>query len=530
MQTEQMKTNGTNGHALVRPELVALDVDLIDAHPNNPRKTFTEIDELAASITTHGVLEPIMVRPKGKRYELVFGERRWRATKKAKLPTILSLVRVLDDEQCEEIMVVENTKRSDLHPLEEAEGYERLHKIHGKSVDEIAAKVNKSPAQIYARMKLCALGKKAREAFYAGELDASKALLIARIPHEDLQLEALKAIGEKKTWLEDLTLNRDDRQITVPISYREAFHIVQSRYMLRLADAPFDRASSTLTKAGACTACPKRTGNQKELFADVKSADVCTDPKCYREKLDAHWAEIKAAAKDTGNKVVSEKGELFDASGHLSYNSGYEDLDSTKYDSKTGRQKKVRDLVGKQKGVEIVFARDKQGGIHELVKKAAVTQAERKVSPAEKKKRAEEKEQRKKENAKLAIEERCDELAIAAMVEKAEGKLPTADFWRAMVVAFVDAYESDFETLEAVFVARKLVKEDAYINGEDAAKIISKLSEKTCRALLVELVARIGASKKYEVRSAYDMLCDFYKVDPKKFQAEAKASVGGATS
>jgi ParB/RepB/Spo0J family partition protein len=547
--TMQTETTKTNGHAKKTPELVALDIECVEPHPNNPRKTFAGIDELAESIVEHGLLEPVMVRPHPTKdvWQLVFGERRWRASKKAKATTILALVRDLDDKACEEIMIVENTKRSDLHPLEEAEGYERMHKVHGLSVEELAAKVNKSVAQIYARMKLCSLGKDARKAFYAGTIDASKALLLARIPHEDLQKDALKAIStELGIDTYDLAENLDtdiprDNTIKRPLSYREAFVLVQAKYMLKLVDAPFDRGDATLvSKAGACSACPKRTGNQKELFADVASADVCTDPKCYEQKVDAEWVRRKANAKTTGQPILegNEAKKVFSQyDGGPGYSSGFVDVDKKGYYG--GKEQTPRAKLGKNLP-PTTLARDPNGRIFELVKRSVVEPSgagsRAGASPAEKKQRAAEKERTKKERAKRKIEDKTNELAIVAVVAKAEGKQPAAEFYRALLTAFTqfaDYYSN--EEVEGVLRDRGLVTEadeEKREPDENLERVADKLSEKVVRGLLVEIISRVtirrtknqdGLAPK---RDAFDRFCDFYKVDPKKFQAEAKASVG----
>jgi ParB/RepB/Spo0J family partition protein len=264
--------------------------------PSNPRKTFLEVDELAEDLKLHGMLQPVLVRPvggeDGGHYELVFGARRLRAAKKAKLGQVPAMVRILDDREVLELQIVENSQRSDVHPLEEAEGYERLHTKHGLSVEELAHKVGKSKAAVYARMKLLALCPEARKAFYAGLLTPSTALYIARIPHADLQ----------KAALEEATHKQFDGVLP---SAREVARFIQDRYMLHLADAPFETANAVLVpKAGSCSACPKRTGSQPELFSDVKSDDVCTDPKCWEAKRVASWAGKAELLEAKGVKVV----------------------------------------------------------------------------------------------------------------------------------------------------------------------------------------------------------------------------------
>lgn len=280
----------------------------------NPRKHFDKerLAELTDSVRRHGVLQPVLVRPKpdpaplndvGDRlaaaYELVAGERRYRAARAAGLETLPAMIRELSDAEALELQVVENLQRQDLHELEEAEGYETLLKRTDASsgkpydVETIAAKVGKSRAYVYARLKLTALDPKAREAFYAGKLNASTALLLARIPTRPLQLEALK----------EITAARWGREA---MSFREAAEHVREKYMLRLPDAPFDtKDAKLLPTAGACTDCPKRTGNQPELFSDIQSGDVCTDPGCFSEKKGVHLRLQREDAVAKGRTVIT---------------------------------------------------------------------------------------------------------------------------------------------------------------------------------------------------------------------------------
>ncbi len=278
--------------------------------PLNHRKHFdkTKMEELADSIRVQGVIQPILVRPLNgdDKFEIVAGERRYRAAKMAALADVPAVVRELTDAQALELQVIENGQRVDVHPLEEAEGYEALMKCQradgqAYTADEIAAKVGKSKAYVYARLKLTALGKKAQEAFYEGKLDASRALLLARIPVVELQDQALgEILTEGEHW--DETTNDS------PMSYREAAEHVRDKYMLQLKSAPFKTGDADLVpKAGACTSCPKRTGNQPELFGDVKSGDVCTDPKCFASKKEAHTIKLREAAKASGREVIAGK-------------------------------------------------------------------------------------------------------------------------------------------------------------------------------------------------------------------------------
>lgn len=269
--------------------------------PTNPRRSFPDasLAEMAESIRTHGVLQPILVRQwpgegyGSQQYEIIAGERRFRAATLAGLEVVPVLVRHLSDQQTVEFQVIENLHREDLHPLEEAEGYELLMQRHGYSAEELAAKIGKSKAYVYARLKLTALGEAGREAFRAGSLTASTALLAARIPGAVLQAK----------FVQEITGGYNG-----PMSYRDAARYAQNHYMLRLGEAPFDvSAADLLPDAAPCGACPKRSGNQPELFQDVTDADVCTDPDCFQAKREAWAARRRAEAEAAGKTIITGK-------------------------------------------------------------------------------------------------------------------------------------------------------------------------------------------------------------------------------
>ncbi|HYI22704.1 MAG TPA: ParB/RepB/Spo0J family partition protein [Candidatus Limnocylindrales bacterium] len=133
-------------------------LDRIEANPEQPRMNFDEeaLAELAASIREHGVLQPVLVRPAGKpqHYQLVAGERRWRASRVAGLTEIPALIEQLDDETAMEIGIIENLQREDLSPLEEAMIYDRMTHEHGYSVRRLAQKLGKDKGYIENRLRL----------------------------------------------------------------------------------------------------------------------------------------------------------------------------------------------------------------------------------------------------------------------------------------------------------------------------------------------------------------------------------------
>jgi ParB family transcriptional regulator, chromosome partitioning protein len=135
-------------------------LDRIEANPEQPRLAIDQeaLNELAASIREHGVLQPVLVRPmgagRGARYQLIAGERRWRAARQAGLPTIPALIEQIDDDTALEIAIIENLQREDLSPLDEAMMYERMTRDHGYSVRKLAQKIGKDKGYVENRLRL----------------------------------------------------------------------------------------------------------------------------------------------------------------------------------------------------------------------------------------------------------------------------------------------------------------------------------------------------------------------------------------
>jgi len=141
-------------------------VGRIDANPDQPRLTFDEaaLAELSSSVKEHGVLQPILVRPSdGGRYQLIAGERRWRAAKMASLETIPAMIEEIDDDTALEIAIIENLQREDLSPLDEAIMYDRMTSEHGYSVRKLAQKLGKDKGYIENRLRLADAPPEIRE-------------------------------------------------------------------------------------------------------------------------------------------------------------------------------------------------------------------------------------------------------------------------------------------------------------------------------------------------------------------------------
>lgn len=179
-----------------------IPVKQLHPSPFNPRRTGGPIDELVKSVEKHGVLQNLLARPRPKGgYEIVVGHRRHAAAEKAGRSKVPVEVRELSDVEAREIQLVENLQREDLHPMEEAEGYEGL-KALGRYVEEIAAQLGKSESWVNGRLTLLDLNDEGRKAFYRGDLTPTTALLIARLKKkgERVQAAGLAHITQKNRW------------------------------------------------------------------------------------------------------------------------------------------------------------------------------------------------------------------------------------------------------------------------------------------------------------------------------------------
>lgn len=269
---------------------------------SNPRKFISEADleELAASIKSIGIINPITVRPivdGKKKFEIVSGERRFKAAKAAGLENVPVIVREISDEDVLEIQIIENLQRTDVHPLDEAEGFECLLKSGKYTKETLADRVGKSASFIIKRLQLTKLLDKAKEAFRNEKITWAHAVLLARLT-EAQQKEMFKQL-----------MNSIENWTTKDFKAR-----IENTYFLKLADAAFDKEDSELvTNAGSCLTCPKRTGFNKNLFDDVEKDDICTDPQCFKLKVARHLEKkievYKESHKDveTGEAVEPKK-------------------------------------------------------------------------------------------------------------------------------------------------------------------------------------------------------------------------------
>jgi len=501
-----------------RFELIPLD-RIAESPSNHRRHSWGDMEGLTESIRQKGVVEPILVRPmKGigsNMFMLVFGARRFRASREAGRTEIPALVRELSDLEVVELQVIENLQRADVHPLEEAEGYEQLlqSKEREYSVDEIAAKVGKSKAYVYGRVKLLALCKEAREAFYEGKFTASSAILVARLPDHGVQRAVLKDLDR-----------RGDREGAW--SLHEVSWAVE-QHMLRLADAPFAKDDAELVpSAGPCSTCPKRSGAQPELFADVsaKDGDLCLDPPCFQKKKEAAWRRRAADAEAKGLKVVEGKA----AEKALSYSSEFVRLDSAC--QRDPKYRNWKQLIGKVAKDQVVLARDEHGDVHELVPKKATNALLKKAGHDFKAGRpsggagSARAGESAKERESREVRDAARHAVAAAFVTKLKTKKPDLALWK------LTAGQMGADFGDEVF-ERRLGEEKAF-DAKTRKGHIEQLDAEQLQALVLELALepilyREGYSS--DGKTAHQALLKWAGIDPKKIESAVKAQRAAAS-
>ena len=173
-----------------------IDINLISPKEDQPRKHFDEdsLKELASSIETHGIIQPIILRKKQEKYEIVAGERRWRASKVLGLKEIPSIVRSIDEETASKISLIENIQRENLNPIEEARAYKKLMEDYQLKQDELGQAVGKSRAYISNSIRLLGLDEKVIEYIYDGKISRGHGKVLLGIDEKIDQLSAAQRI------------------------------------------------------------------------------------------------------------------------------------------------------------------------------------------------------------------------------------------------------------------------------------------------------------------------------------------------
>lgn len=266
-------------------KLVALKDIIPD--PNQPRQYYDQasMDELTESVKSDGVLSPILLRKtKGKKYMIVFGERRFRAATEAGLKEIPAMIREMTDEEVLQAQIVENLQRKDVHPMEEAIAFQTFIESKSWSIEEVAKRVGKSNWYVKQRLRLNSLIDDFQKLFYKNAMSITTAMQVCQ----------LSAIGQESLFKNNI----DEEDLN---NHAFVFHCDKylfNRYTGKLIDASFDISDKELVPVmGACTSCQHNTAIAS-LFPDSDKTAKCTNLICFNNKSVVHFQNTLKEAKE----------------------------------------------------------------------------------------------------------------------------------------------------------------------------------------------------------------------------------------
>jgi len=350
----ETNSDSANGHkTLSQPDYKLIPIKDLRTSPTNPRRRIDErsIETLAESIKAQGILEPLIIRKNEKKYEIVCGERRYRAASVAKLIELPCLVRELSDEQVLDIQIHENLHREDVHPMDEAYGYQFLKEKLGCDVKELALRVGKSEGYVLNRLKLNCLIKEAQKDIDDGHLPLVYALEIAKyspVMQKYIYDEVYRTRGEYK----------GNDYVHTPIKgemipWKSFTEWINTNIHRILSEAPFSSKATNLREDGlACVNCPERTGAIVSLFEPnrIGKKDACLNPACYVKKAETH-VEVRRRELAELGKIEPSQVPIVRS---WSYTDGknYLGSESAKVvgDIRGGSKKKCRNLIS---GIDI---------------------------------------------------------------------------------------------------------------------------------------------------------------------------------
>lgn len=525
----------SNGY---HPQMLRMiPIDQIEPSPTNPRKYFDQakLQEMADSIIEHGLIEPILVRPlrwtttgaliggdigetleawpglaSNLYYQLVAGERRWRAVKLAGLTKIEAKVRDLDDKAVLEIQFIENLQRTDLSPIEEAEGYNRLLNEHGYTAESLAGKLGKSKSYVYARLKICNLPEQAMEALAKGELPATIGELIGRLPSMEMR---------EKFWEDNYSDIGSDW--FDPPSFRNVKDDIERGYMRELKSAPFSQADKKLLlEAGSCKDCPFRTGNNKVEYPDSR-ADICTKPPCYDQKVQAHLERQVEKAKASGASVLTKKetAKLFDNAGSrvwLTFEAKQKYIEMEEQPVGDKEKRSYKQLL--EGHVEPVVAVDPLGKAHILAPKAEAEKVLKElhgIKPESTANRDSVNNYEKKRQQEKKLRQQAAAEIVAGVVGDANVNLFLDDeFLRVVAKFLIDKGDAD---IARAIAKRREIEYDANKVRGSVVGIVDGLDAHDVPGLIVEWLLQRELEWWAQYGAEHDkfVLCEYFDSNPK---------------
>ena len=242
----------------------SLPITSIVRNPDQPRKSFdeTQLSELSDSIKQNGVLQPILVRKKGDKYEIVAGERRYQASKLAGMKEIPAIVREIDDAEVFQLALIENLQRSDLTPIEEARGYRQLLDTKGLTQEGLAKILSKSRSAIANTLRLMDLPQEVQDMMEEGQITAGHARAILAVPTEEGRIKLAQ-----KVVAENLTVRQTEN--LAPL-----FSVTRDEIKPKIpAPQYFKRAARTLRQALDTTVKVKQVRGKNKIEIEFKDED-----------------------------------------------------------------------------------------------------------------------------------------------------------------------------------------------------------------------------------------------------------------
>ena len=292
---------------LADAQIVAVETSRVKPSPfetqerRRARFQDSEIQMLADSIQTHGMFQPILVRPSFPDFEIVFGERRFLAVRRAGLSTINCFIRDLTDAQVLELQYEENHRRQENSPLDDAFLFRFLMERMGYSEDQLADRLVTTRKNVVEKLKLNDLIEPAAADLESGALPLKHAYYLAKFP----------AVAQSEIVSSRLAYKYHDRDEKT-VSFDEFKAEVEEIVVRRLADAPFDTLDPRLhIKNLLCPDCPERTGFEKHLFPDLAQDDSCLNQTCFRLKAATHLKlkreEIAAELPNPASSSIEQR-------------------------------------------------------------------------------------------------------------------------------------------------------------------------------------------------------------------------------